>query len=116
MHTGEELALIDPRPSEAALAQAEATKFKDEATLENTKRDLERFADLYKSGVIPQQQYNTQQSQVRVNEGAVKADDAQVQNAQLNVSYCHIKAPIDGRIGIRRSIPATWSMPPIRTA
>jgi multidrug efflux system membrane fusion protein len=105
VHTGEELALIDPRPSEAALAQAEATKFKDEATLDNTKRDLERFADLYKSGVIPQQQYNTQQSQLRVNEGAVKADDAQVQNAQLNVSYCHIKAPIDGRIGIRTVDP-----------
>jgi membrane fusion protein, multidrug efflux system len=101
VHAGEELALIDPRPSEAALAEAEATKFKDEATLENTKRDLARYADLYKSGVIPQQQYNTQQSQLRVNEGAVKADEAQVQSAQLNVSYCHIKAPIDGRVGIR---------------
>lgn len=105
VHTGEELALIDPRPSEAALAQAEATKFKDEATLENTKRDLQRFADLYKAGVIPQQQYNTQQSQLRVNEGTVKADAAQVQNAQLNVSYCHIKSPIDGRIGIRNVDP-----------
>jgi multidrug efflux system membrane fusion protein len=105
VHAGEELALIDPRPSEAALAQAEATRFKDEATLENTKRDLQRFADLYKAGVIPQQQYNTQQSQLRVNEGSVKADAAQVQNAQLNVSYCHIKSPIDGRIGIRNVDP-----------
>lgn len=101
VHTGEELALIDPRPSESALAEAEATKFKDEATLQNTKLDLERFADLYKSGVIPQQQYNTQQSLLRVNDGAVKADEALVQSAQLNVSYCHIKAPIDGRVGIR---------------
>jgi len=105
VHAGEELALIDPRPSEAALAQAEATKFRDEATLENTRRDLQRFADLYKAGVIPQQQYNTQQSQLRVNEGSVKADAAQVQNAQLNVSYCHIKSPIDGRIGIRSVDP-----------
>lgn len=105
VHAGEELALIDPRPSEAALAQAQATKFRDEATLENTKRDLQRFADLYKAGVIPQQQYNTQQSQLAVNEGSVKADAAQVQNAQLNVSYCHIKSPIDGRIGIRSVDP-----------
>jgi len=105
VHAGEELALIDPRPSEAALAQAQATKFRDEATLENTRRDLQRFADLYKAGVIPQQQYNTQQSQLRVNEGSVKADAAQVQNAQLNVSYCHIKSPIDGRIGIRSVDP-----------
>jgi multidrug efflux system membrane fusion protein len=105
VHAGDELALIDPRPSEAALAQAEATKFRDEATLENTKRDLQRFADLYKAGVIPQQQYNTQQSQLAVNQGSVKADAAQVQNAQLNVSYCHIKSPIDGRIGIRAVDP-----------
>src|ERR1700720_392922 len=85
VQAGAELALIDPAPYEAQLAQAEATKFKDEATLENTKHDLQRFADLYKAGVIPQQQYNTQQSQVGVSEGTVKADDAQIQQAKLNV-------------------------------
>ncbi|HEV8434167.1 MAG TPA: efflux RND transporter periplasmic adaptor subunit [Thermoanaerobaculia bacterium] len=98
---GQEIALIDPAPSEAQLAQAEANRFKDEATLQNAKHDLERYADLYKSGVISQQQYNTQQSTVRVNEGTVKADDAQIQQAKLNVQYCHIKAPITGRVGIR---------------
>ncbi len=101
VRAGEELALIDPRPSEAALAQAQATEFKDAASLENARRDLERYSELYKTGVLSQQQYNTQQSLVRVNEGTVKADQAQIQNAELNVSYCHIKAPITGRVGIR---------------
>lgn len=105
VQAGAELALIDPAPYEAQLAQAEATKFKDEATLENTKHDLQRFADLYKAGVIPQQQYNTQQSQVGVSEGTVKADDAQIQQARLNVAYCHIKSPLTGRVGIRAVDP-----------
>ena len=105
VQAGAEVALIDPAPSLAALAQAEATRFKDQATLENTRHDLQRYADLYKAGVIPQQQYNTQQSQLRVNEGTVKADDAQIQQARLNVAYCHIKSPITGRIGIRNVDP-----------
>jgi multidrug efflux system membrane fusion protein len=101
VQAGQEIALIDPAPSEATLAQAQANRFKDEATLQNAQHDLQRYADLYKAGVIPQQQYNTQQSAVRVNEGTIKADDAQIQQAQLNVQYCHIKAPITGRVGIR---------------
>lgn len=101
VHAGQEIALIDPRPSEAALAQAQATEFKDQAALENARRDLARYNDLYKAGVIPQQQYDTQISQVRVDEGAVKSDAALVLSAQLNVSYCHIKAPITGTVGIR---------------
>lgn len=105
VQAGAEIALIDPGPSEAQLAQAEATLFKDQASLENAKRDLQRFADLYKAGVIPQQQYNTQQSQVGVNEGTVKADDAQIQQAKLNVAYCHIKSPLTGRVGIRAVDP-----------
>jgi len=78
VHAGEEIALIDPRPSQATLAQAEAARFKDEASLGNARHDLERYSQLYKAGVIPEQQYNTQQSQVQVNEGNVKADDAQI--------------------------------------
>ena len=102
---GDEIALIDPAPSEAQLAQAEAARFKDVATLQNAQHDLERYTQLYKAGVIPQQQYNTQQSQVRVDEGLIKSDEAQIQQARLNVAYCHIKAPITGRIGIRNVDP-----------
>jgi multidrug efflux system membrane fusion protein len=101
VQAGAEIALIDPAPSEAQLAQAQANRFKDEATLENTRHDLQRFADLSRAGVIPQQQYDTQQAQLRVNEGTIKADDAQIQQARLNVAYCHIKTPITGRVGIR---------------
>jgi multidrug efflux system membrane fusion protein len=105
VHAGEELAVIDPRPSEAQLAQAEAARVRDEATLQNTQRDLQRYADLYHAGVIPQQQYNTQQSQVKVNEANIQADAAQIQQARLNIDYCHIKAPITGRVGIRNVDP-----------
>src|SRR5690242_958720 len=98
---GDELALIDPRPYEVQVAQAEATKYKDQANLENAQRDLQRYADLYKQGVIAQQQYNTQQSVVAQQEGLVRADDAQINNAKLNLTYCHIKSPIDGRVGLR---------------
>jgi len=101
VHKGDELALIDPRTYEVQVSQAEATKYKDQANLENAKRDLERYADLYKQGVIAQQQYNTQQSVVAQNEGLVRADDAAINNAKLNLTYCHIKSPIDGRIGLR---------------
>jgi len=98
---GDELALIDPRPYEVQLAQAEATKYKDQANLENAQRDLQRYADLYKQGVIAQQQYNTQQSVVAQQEGLVRADDAQINSVKLNLTYCHIKSPIDGQVGLR---------------
>ena len=98
---GDELALIDPRPYEVQVAQAEATKYKDQANLENARRDLQRYADLYKQGVIAQQQYNTQESLVAQQEGLVRADDAQINNAKLNLTYCHIKSPIDGQVGLR---------------
>jgi multidrug efflux system membrane fusion protein len=98
---GEELALIDPRPYEAVLAQAEATKYKDQANLENSRRDLQRYEDLYKQGVIAQQQYQTQQALVAQNEGLVHSDDAQINSARLNVTYSHITSPIDGKVGLR---------------
>jgi multidrug efflux system membrane fusion protein len=101
VHKGQELALIDPRPFEVAVSQAEATKYKDAANLDNARRDLQRYADLYKQGVIAQQQYNTQQSLVAQDEGLVRADDAAINNAKLNLVYCHIKSPIEGRVGLR---------------
>ena len=101
VHAGEELALIDPAQSEATLGQAVANRFKDAATLQNAEHDLARDTELVHTGVISQQQFDAQQSQVHVNEGTVKADDAQIQQAKLNVNYCHIKSPITGRVGIR---------------
>jgi membrane fusion protein, multidrug efflux system len=101
VHKGELLAVIDPRPFEVALNQAQATLFRDQANLKNAQLDLERYNSLYKQGVIAQQQYNTQQSTVAQLEGAVRADEAAINNARLNLTYAHITAPIDGRIGLR---------------
>jgi len=98
---GDLLAVIDPRPFQDALNQAEATLSRDQANLRNTQLDLERYQALYKAGVIAQQQYNTQQSTVGQMEGAVRADQAAVNNAKLNLVYAHITAPISGRIGLR---------------
>jgi membrane fusion protein, multidrug efflux system len=98
---GDLLAVIDPRPFQVALNQAQATLFRDQANLKNAQLDLERYSSLYKQGVIAQQQYNTQQSTVGQLEGAVRADQSAVNNARLNLAYAHITAPIGGRVGLR---------------
>ena len=98
---GDVLAVIDPRPFQVALNQAQASLFRDQANLKNAQLDLERYNSLYKQGVIAQQQYNTQQSTVGQLEGAVRADQAAVNNARLNLAYAHITAPIAGRVGLR---------------
>jgi len=99
---GNLLAVIDPRPYEVALAQAQATLFKDQAALKDAKRNMDRFAGLVKDGVIPQQQYDTQVAQAGQLEGAVRADQAQVDNANLNLSYTRITAPVSGRVGLKQ--------------
>src|SRR5262249_21579478 len=91
---GDLLAEIDPRPFHVQLA-------KDEATLNNAKVDLARFQQLGQKGVIPQQQLDTQAAVVRSDEAVIKADQAQIDNAKLQIVYCTIRAPISGRIGLR---------------
>lgn len=99
---GDLLAVIDPRPYEVALAQAQATLFKDQAALKDAKLNVDRFAGLVKDGVIPQQQYDTQVATAGQLEGAVRADQAQVDNAKLNLTYTRITSPIGGRVGLRQ--------------
>jgi multidrug efflux system membrane fusion protein len=99
---GDLLAEIDPRPYQVALAQAEATLFKDQSALKDAKVNLERFQQLYKDGVIPKQQLDTQDSLVGQLEGAVRADQAQVDNVKLNLAYTRITAPVGGRVGLRQ--------------
>src|SRR5215831_19399404 len=98
---GDLLAEIDPRPFEVMLAQANAQLAKDAATLNNAKVDLARFQMLAQKGVIPQQQLDTQAAVVRSDEAVIKADQAQIDNAKLQIVYCTIRAPISGRIGLR---------------
>lgn len=99
---GDLLAVIDPRPYQVALAQAEATLYKDQSALKDAKLNMDRFAGLVKDGVIPQQQYDTQVSMVGQLEGAVRADQANVDNQKLNLVYTQITAPVSGRIGLRQ--------------
>ena len=98
---GELLAVIDPRPFEVQLSQAQAQQFKDEASLRDAKLNLERFTGLLPSGIIARQQVDTQSALVDQLEGAVRSDQAQIDNAKLQLTYCHITAPIGGRIGLR---------------
>lgn len=101
VHKGDLLIVIDPRPYEVALAQAQAALYRDQAALVDLKRNLDRYTELAKEGVIPQQQSDTQSSQVGQGQGSVQADQAQIDSAKLNIAYSHITSPIDGRIGLR---------------
>jgi len=100
--SGELLAVIDPRPYQVALDQAQATLFKDQATLRDAKLNYERFKGLLQSsGAMSQQQVDTQQAMVDQLDGTVRNDQAAIDSAKLNLVYCHITAPVTGRIGLR---------------
>lgn len=100
-HSGELLAQIDPRPFEVQLIQAEGQMARDQAQLKNAQLDLERYRDLYTQNFIPKQQLDTQEALVRQYEGIVKADQGQIDNAKLQLTYSSITAPINGRVGLR---------------
>ena len=99
--SGQLLAEIDPRPFEVQLAQAEGQLARDQALLTNARVDLERYRVLYSQDSIPKQQLDSQESLVRQYEGTIKADQAQVDNAKLQLTYSRITAPISGRVGLR---------------
>ena len=101
VHSGELLAQIDPRPFEVQLIQAEGQMARDQAQMKNAQLDLERYRDLYKQNFMPKQQLDTQEALVRQYEGIVKADQGQIDNAKLQLTYSSITAPINGRVGLR---------------
>ena len=98
---GELLAEIDPRPFQAALDQALGTLAKDQAQLDNARKDLRRYAQLSKGDFIAAQQYETQRALVRQYEGTVAADKAAADSARLQLEYSRITAPVSGRLGLR---------------
>lgn len=99
---GEVLAEIDPRTYQAALAQAKATKAKDEAQLANAKLDLDRYASLVEKNATSRQTLDTQKALVAQYEAAVQGDQAAIDNATVQLGYTTIRAPIDGRTGVRQ--------------
>jgi membrane fusion protein, multidrug efflux system len=102
VNKGDLLVVIDPRPYQVALEQAQATLFKDQAALRDAKLNYERYKGLLQnSGAMSQQQVDTQLATADQLEGAVRTDQAAVDNAKLNLVYCHITSPISGRVGLR---------------
>jgi multidrug efflux system membrane fusion protein len=101
VRAGDTIAEIDPRSYAAALAQAKATKVKDQAMLDNAQLDLKRYRGLVAQDSIPRQQLDTQGALAQQLQGTVDADQAQIDMAQVQLSYCSIRSPIDGRVGAR---------------
>ena len=98
---GSLLAVIDPRPFQVQLTQAEGQMVRDRELLNNARMDLERYRTLWKQDSIPRQQFDTQDALVRQYEGAVKVDQGQIDSAKLQLIYSRITAPISGRVGLR---------------
>jgi membrane fusion protein, multidrug efflux system len=98
---GQLLAQLDPRTLQAQLLQAQAARAKDQATLVNARVDLQRYTTLIAQDAATQQQLDTQKALVGQLEAAVKADDAAVNAAQVQLGFTTITAPISGRAGAR---------------
>lgn len=95
------LAEIDPRPFQVQLQQAEGQLARDQAQLNDARVNLERYKTLWEEKVIAKQQYDTQVAAVGQNLGTIQADQATINNAKLQLTYCKITAPISGRAGLR---------------
>ena len=108
VHKGDFLAQIDPRPYEAALEQAKGTLAHDQALLDLAKTDLKRYQTLGRQDSIAQQQLDTQRFLVAQYTGTVQTDQGTVDNATLNVAYCHIVSPIEGQVGLRLVDPGNY--------
>jgi multidrug efflux system membrane fusion protein len=102
---GDLLIEIDSRPYQVQVEQLQAQLFKDQASLRDAKLNLERYVALIPSGSIAQQQVDTQKATVDQLDGTVRNDQAQIDAAKLNITYCHIRAPFTGRVGLRQVDP-----------
>jgi len=98
---GDLLAEIDSRPFEAALAQAKGQLARDEALLKGAQVDLTRYQGLSAQNAVPHQTLDTQVALVAQDQGTVEADRASVRAAEVNLQYCRILSPLDGRVGLR---------------
>lgn len=99
---GDLLAEIDPSQFKIALAQAQGQLAKDQATLANARRDLARYQQLVKTNLVSRQEMDAQQALVNESVGTIKADEAAVASAQLQLDWSRITAPIDGRVGLKQ--------------
>ncbi len=105
---GQFLAQIDARQYEITRQQAEAQLAKDQAALAQGQADLQRYAQLNERKSIAPQTYADQQFLVQQQQAAIKADQAAIAQARLNISLCHITAPVAGRVGLRLVDPGNY--------
>ena len=105
---GDFLAQIDPRPYQAALEQAQGTLAHDQGLLAQAQSDLKRYQTLGRQDSIAQQQLEDQRYLVQQYTGTVQTDQGTVDNAKLNLAYCHIVSPIDGQVGLRLVDPGNY--------
>jgi biotin carboxyl carrier protein len=96
---GQLLLTIDPRPYQTALAQAQANLARDKAIAANNRVQADRYKKLFAEGVVPAQDVDTYSATADASDATVQADQAAVKTAELNLSYCSIYSPIDGRTG-----------------
>jgi membrane fusion protein, multidrug efflux system len=101
VHKGDALLDIDPRPFQAQVLQAQGTLDRDTNVLAQSKMDLERYRVAWARNAIPKQQLDDQEKLVLQNEGQVRSDQGNLQNALVQLGWCHITAPFTGRIGLR---------------
>lgn len=98
---GDLLAEIDSRPYQLALQNAEGALARDQAALQSAELDLKRYQDLARTNAVSRQQLDQQAALVAQTKGNVLSDQAQIETQKLNILYCHIVAPVSGRVGLR---------------
>lgn len=96
---GQLLFTVEPQPFQAALDQAQANLARDQAQLQNARDQFDRNSALFNQGIISKDQYETFRTNVAALEGTVRADQAMVENAKIQLGYCTIRSPISGRTG-----------------
>jgi multidrug efflux system membrane fusion protein len=102
---GQLLMEIDPRPYQAAVDQAVGQLVKDQANLKNMEAEAQRYTALYQSGVVSKEQQQLEVSNQGQAAGSIKADEAAIEAAKVNLAYCRITSPIDGVVGLRQVDP-----------
>lgn len=105
VHQGDIVARIDPRPYQATLDQARAQRAQDVAQLHAAQLDLQRYQDLAARNFAPRQQVDDQQAMVDKLVATLQSDDAAIETAAINLDFCTIRAPIDGRVSLYETDP-----------
>jgi membrane fusion protein, multidrug efflux system len=101
VHEGDTIMVIDPKPFQAALDQAKGTLAHDEALLKNAQAEYARYKALFEAGVVSKETLDADEAAMGQYQGAIQADKAAIETAELQLSWCTIQSPITGRIGLR---------------